>query len=83
MAMWSLVTDKVGGDPLPSYQFGRDDRICKSFAEGIKLASQKAEYDKKITKQLRMQINETLSVMNARATGHSEKMRALADIFDE
>ena len=29
MALWSLVTDKMGGKLLPSYQFGRDDRIYK------------------------------------------------------
>lgn len=29
MALWSLVVDKMGGTLLPSYQFGRDDRIYK------------------------------------------------------
>lgn len=29
MGLWSIVSDKLGGKNLPSYQFSRDERIFK------------------------------------------------------
>jgi len=83
MALWSSVTDKMGGKLLPSYQFGRDERIFKSFADNIDAASKKGDYIMKLGKHVRQQIQGTIDVMNtARATGHAEKSRALAELLD-
>merc|ERR1712093_255152 len=83
MALWSSVTDKMVGKLLPSYQFGRDERIFKSFADNIDAASKKGDYIMKLGKHVRQQIQGTIDVMNtARATGHAEKSRALAELLD-
>ncbi|KAK9895650.1 hypothetical protein P389DRAFT_67222 [Cystobasidium minutum MCA 4210] len=82
MGLWSLVTDKLGGSMLPSYQFSRDERIFKSFSDSINSVSNKLDYSLKLNKSIRSAIETTITIMEKRATGHPEKARLLAEALD-
>ncbi|GAA94111.1 uncharacterized protein L969DRAFT_86216 [Mixia osmundae IAM 14324] len=83
MGLWNLVLDHYkAGEALPYYQFSRDDRLFKTFADRIEAAKRDAHYRNKATKLLKSQIEVLLTVMAPRTRNFREKVEQLQEALD-
>jgi len=67
MAIWSIASEKLGGDPIPTYCFARDQRAFKSFEERVNENKTKLS---SLTRRLKWQIRVALKVFEGRADSY-------------
>jgi len=79
MAIWSLASQKLGGDPIPIYCFARDQRVFKSFEDRIN--DQKVKLSS-LTRRLKWQIRVALKVFEGRADSYRRKIEIATQELD-
>ncbi|KAJ7129774.1 hypothetical protein C8R44DRAFT_908697 [Mycena epipterygia] len=81
MGAWSLVSEVLQLDQIPTYYFARDDRVYKAFVE--RLEEHKTAIQFKLTKRLKWQLRVLRTVLEGRTTTYRSKVELLAGELDE
>ncbi|KAJ7699998.1 hypothetical protein B0H17DRAFT_1158033 [Mycena rosella] len=81
MGAWSLASEVLQLDQIPTYYFARDDRVYKAFVE--RLDEHKNAIQFKLTKRLKWQLRVLRSVLEGRTTTYRNKVELLAGELDE
>jgi len=79
MAIWSLASEKLGGDAIPAYCFARDQRVYKSFEDRINENKSKLST---LTRRLKWQIRVALKVFEGRADSYRRKIELAGQELD-
>jgi len=79
MAIWLLVTEKIGGDPIPTYCFARDQRVFKAFEDRMNENRTKVP---SLSRRLRWQIRVALKVFEGRAESYRRKVELATQELD-
>jgi len=81
LAAWSSASNMIGGEPIPSYYFARDDRIYKAFVE--RLQSNRQAISRMLTKRLKWQLRVLEAVVEGRTQTYRSKLELLASELDD
>nr|GAT54022.1 predicted protein [Mycena chlorophos] len=81
LGAWSIASEVLEVDQIPSYYFARDDRVYKAFVE--RLDAHKAAIQVKLSKRWRWQMRVLRTVMEGRTTTYRSKVEVLAGELDE
>ncbi|KAF8529068.1 hypothetical protein BU17DRAFT_37260 [Hysterangium stoloniferum] len=81
LAAWTSASNVIGGEPIPSYYFARDDRIYKAFVE--RLQSNRQAISRMLTKRLKWQLRVLEAVVEGRTQTYRSKVELLASELDD
>ncbi|KAJ7095297.1 hypothetical protein B0H15DRAFT_828923 [Mycena belliarum] len=81
MGAWSLASEVLQLDQIPTYYFARDDRVYKAFVE--RLDEHKSPIQFKLSKRLKWQLRVLRTVLEGRTTTYRNKVELLAGELDE
>ncbi|KAJ7499005.1 hypothetical protein FB451DRAFT_1427791 [Mycena latifolia] len=81
MGAWSLASEVLQLDQIPTYYFARDDRVYKAFVE--RLDEHKNAIQFKLTKRLKWQLRILRTVLEGRTITYRSKIELLAGELDE
>ncbi|KAJ7179908.1 hypothetical protein C8R43DRAFT_1055888 [Mycena crocata] len=81
MGAWSLASEILQLDRIPTYYFARDDRVYKAFVE--RLDEHKTAIQFKLSKRLKWQLRVLRTVLEGRTTTYRNKVEMLAGELDE
>jgi len=81
MGAWSIASEILELERIPTYYFARDDRVYKAFVE--RLDEHKTAIQSKLTKRLKWQLRVLKTVLEGRTTTYRSKVELLASELDE
>ncbi|KAJ7228750.1 hypothetical protein GGX14DRAFT_414667 [Mycena pura] len=81
MGAWSIASEILELEQIPTWYFARDDRVYKAFVE--RLDEHKTAIQLKMTKRLKWQMRVLRTVLEGRTTTYRSKVELLAGEFDE
>ncbi|KAJ6509900.1 hypothetical protein C8R47DRAFT_964303 [Mycena vitilis] len=81
LGAWSLVSEILELDRIPTYYFARDDRVFKAFVE--RLEEHKTAIQFKCSKRLKWQLRVLRAVLEGRTTTYRSKVELLTGELDE
>ncbi|KAJ6539260.1 hypothetical protein B0H19DRAFT_961215 [Mycena capillaripes] len=81
MGAWSMASEILELDQIPTYYFARDDRVYKAFIE--RLDEHKTAIQAKLSKRLKWQLRVLRTVLEGRTTTYRSKVELLAGELDE
>ncbi|KAJ7937135.1 hypothetical protein B0H13DRAFT_2226543 [Mycena leptocephala] len=81
MGAWSMASEILELERIPTYYFARDDRVYKAFVE--RLDEHKTAIQSKLTKRLKWQLRVLRTVLEGRTTTYRSKVELLASELDE
>ncbi|KAJ6538597.1 hypothetical protein B0H10DRAFT_2140615 [Mycena sp. CBHHK59/15] len=81
LGAWSIASEVLQLEQIPSYYFARDDRVYKAFVE--RLDQHKNVIQFKLTRRLKWQMRVLRTVLEGRSTTYRNKVELLAGELDE
>ncbi|KAF7301345.1 hypothetical protein MIND_00699700 [Mycena indigotica] len=81
LGAWSIASEILGVDQIPTYYFARDDRVYKAFVERLDL--HKAAIQAKLSKRWKWQSRVLRTVLEGRTTTYRSKVESLAGELDQ
>ncbi|KAM0752831.1 hypothetical protein T439DRAFT_323439 [Meredithblackwellia eburnea MCA 4105] len=82
LGLWSIATDTVVGDTIPTYYFCRDDRIAKTLEEHLEEMKRAGSYTR-LSKSIRKQLETSLQICLMRNVGGRERVDMLRAALDD